>query len=102
MTPDFSYRSSLYDVLSDDEEEERGGRRGEELGRGVLGVGEDLMVHLDSIIPGVLEPIGGCCVIKSLVHRASVHPPPAPQPRLPPVQRTLPPNPLLTPSKKPW
>ena len=45
-------RSSLFDPYSDNEEEEL------EYGRGGRKESDDLMLQLDSIIPGVLEPFG--------------------------------------------
>ena len=48
----FYPRSSLFDPYSDNEEEEL------EYGRGGRKESDDLMLQLDSIIPGVLEPFG--------------------------------------------
>ena len=48
-----SFRSSLFDPYSDNEEEEE-----LEYGRGGRKESDDLMLQLDSIIPGVLEPLG--------------------------------------------
>ena len=50
-----SVRSSLFDPYSDEEEEEE-----LEYGRGGRKESDDLMLQLDSIIPGVLEPLGTC------------------------------------------
>ena len=48
-----SLRSSLFDPYSDNEDEDE-----LEYGRGGRKESDDLMLQLDSIIPGVLEPLG--------------------------------------------
>ena len=55
-----SHRSSLFDPYSDNEEEELeyGDKEELEFGRGGRKESDDLMLQLDSIIPGVLEPLG--------------------------------------------
>ena len=52
-TCSLSLRSSLFDPYSDNEDEDE-----LEYGRGGRKESDDLMLQLDSIIPGVLEPLG--------------------------------------------